>query len=106
MLNSIWGGLLLLALGLGFLRGVVSGSEVVNSMADALFASAKTGFELTIGLAATLILWLGLLQIAEAAGAVRWLARVLTPVLHRLMPDVPRGHPVFGSAGLNVGMSM
>jgi hypothetical protein len=44
MLNRIWGGLLLLALGLGFLRGVVSGPEVVNSMADALFTSAKTGF--------------------------------------------------------------
>jgi len=106
MLNRIWAFLVVFALAVGLGRGLFMGADTVNTMADTLFSSAKTGFELTLGLASALILWLGVFQIAEAAGVVRWLSKALTPVLHRLMPDVPREHPAFGSMGLNVGMSM
>jgi spore maturation protein SpmA len=106
MLNRIWVFLVITALLVGFGRSHFLGGDTINTMADTLFSSAKTGFELTLGLASSLILWLGFFQIAEAAGVVRWLSKILTPILHRLMPDVPRGHPAFGSMGLNVGMSM
>lgn len=106
MLNRIWAAGVVLALALGFGRSMVEGADVLNAMANALFGSAKTAFDLTLGLAASLILWLGIFQVAEAAGALACLARALSPVLKRLMPDIPANHPAFGSMGLNVGMSM
>ncbi|HUD31998.1 MAG TPA: nucleoside recognition domain-containing protein, partial [Variovorax sp.] len=49
----------------------------------------------------TLTLWLGLLRIAEAAGLVAWLARLLGPLFRRLMPEVPAGHPALGLITMN-----
>ncbi len=49
----------------------------------------------------TLALWLGLLRIAEEAGLVNRLARLLGPLFARLMPGVPRGHPAIGLITLN-----
>jgi spore maturation protein SpmA len=49
----------------------------------------------------TLTLWLGFLRIAEAAGVVDRLARLLGPLFRRLMPEVPAGHPALGLITLN-----
>jgi spore maturation protein SpmA len=49
----------------------------------------------------TLTLWLGFLQVAERAGLVGGLARILGPLFARLMPEVPRGHPAIGLITLN-----
>lgn len=49
----------------------------------------------------TLTLWLGLLRIAEKAGLVDALARMLGPLFARLMPEVPRGHPALGLITMN-----
>jgi spore maturation protein SpmA len=49
----------------------------------------------------TLTLWLGFLRIAERAGLVDWLARLLGPLFAHLMPEVPRGHPALGLITLN-----
>lgn len=107
MLNHLWAAMVLMATCVAAFKIVFLGDvTLVNTLADTLFDSAKTGFELAFGLVASLALWLGLFQIAEAAGAVRVLARGLTPILHRLMPEVPRDHPAFASMGLNLGMSM
>jgi spore maturation protein SpmA len=46
-------------------------------------------------------LWLGFLRIAEKAGIVDILARLLSPLFHRLMPDIPPGHPALGLITLN-----
>ena len=106
MLNRIWGGIFLIALLTGTINSVTQGASVINAMAASLFDSAKLGVEISIGLIGALALWLGLFQIAEAAGIVAFLARQTTPVLHRLMPSVPKDHPAFGSISMNVAMSM
>jgi spore maturation protein SpmA len=106
MLNIIWATLVLLAAALGLWNGLLDGGATVNAMADALFASAKTAVELAAGLVGALVLWLGIFEIAQAAGAVQWLARLLSPLLCRLMPDIPRNHPALASIGINVAMSM
>jgi spore maturation protein SpmA len=49
----------------------------------------------------TLTLWLGFLRIAEAAGLIDMLGRLLTPLFRRLMPGVPAGHPALGLITLN-----
>jgi len=106
MLNSLWAGLILLAILTGTTQTFMDGGQTINVMAEAMFISAKTGVDLSIGLIAALVFWLGLFQIGEAAGIVSGLARLLSPILCRLMPDIPRGHPVLASIGMNIAMSM
>lgn len=70
-------------------------------MVESLFAMAKLSVELMVVLFGTLTLWLGLLRIAEKAGLVDLLARMLGPLFARLMPEVPRGHPALGLISMN-----
>src|SRR5256885_9180749 len=70
-------------------------------MVQALFAMARLSVEVMVLLFGTLTLWLGFLRIAEKAGVVEWLARVLGPLFARLMPEGPRGHPALGLITLN-----
>ncbi|RYY64888.1 MAG: hypothetical protein EOO24_55710, partial [Comamonadaceae bacterium] len=73
----------------------------VAAVVESLFAMAKLSVEVMVLLFGTLTLWLGLLRIAEAAGLVAWLARLLGPLFRRLMPEVPAGHPALGLITMN-----
>src|SRR5689334_11152755 len=70
-------------------------------MVESLFAMARLAVEVMVLLFGTLTLWLGFLRIAEAAGIVDRLARLLGPLFRRLMPEVPAGHPALGLITLN-----
>ncbi|NJM54671.1 MAG: hypothetical protein HC841_00960, partial [Verrucomicrobiae bacterium] len=63
---------------------------------------AKTGFELSLALTGVMCLFLGLMKIGEASGMVALLARGLEPLFQKLMPEVPPGHPAFGSITMNM----
>jgi spore maturation protein SpmA len=67
---------------------------------------AKTGFELGLGLAGIMSLWLGLLKIAEKSGLVEWLSLRISPFFSVLFPSVPAGHPAQGSMLLNFAANM
>jgi len=70
-------------------------------MVASLFSMAKLSVEVMVLLFGTIALWLGFLKIAEQAGLVDALARILGPLFARLMPEVPRGHPAIGLITLN-----
>lgn len=102
MLNALWAGFFLVAAATALLRWLLAGdSGVFAAMIEALFAMAKLSVELMLVLFGTLTLWLGLLKIAEKAGLVDALARLLGPLFQRLMPGVPRGHPAIGLITMN-----
>ncbi len=102
LLNALWSGFFLVAAITALLRWLVGGdASVFAAMIEALFAMAKLSVELMIVLFGTLTLWLGLLKIAERAGLVAALARLLGPLFERLMPGVPRGHPAIGLITMN-----
>ena len=106
MLNRLWVFLIVVAAAAGVTQTVLTGGATVNAMAEVMFSSAKTGLEMSIGLASALVLWLGLFEVAAAAGLVAALARLLAPFLRRLMPDVPQDNPALGCIGMNVAMNM
>ncbi len=86
----------------GLARWLVGGDAgVFEAMVGSLFDMAKLSVEVMILLFGTLTLWLGLLRIAERAGLVDLLAKLLGPLFARLMPEVPRGHPAIGLITLN-----
>ncbi len=102
MLNWLWLGFFLTALVSALARWLLGGDAAVfAAIVASLFDMAKLSVEIMVLLFGTLTLWLGLLQIAEAAGLVALLARWLSPLFTRLMPEIPRGHPAIGLIMLN-----
>ena len=100
MLNYIWFGLMAVALVVAAFNGTVE--AVTKGAVD----SAKTAVEIAIGLVGVMTLWLGIMRIAEAAGLVSLLGRLLRPVLRWLFPEVPAGHPAAGSIVLSIAANM
>lgn len=107
VLNYIWIGFFIIAfiVALGkliFLGDTQIFTEIINSTFD----SSKAAFEISLGLTGVLALWLGVMKIGENSGLIHALARFLSPVLCRLFPDIPKGHPVLGSIFMNMSANM
>jgi spore maturation protein A len=71
----------------------------------ALEAAGKAS-AFALGLVGVLALWMGLMRVAEEAGLVRWLARLVAPVLRRVFPEVPAEHPAMGAIVMNVAANL
>ena len=107
VLNYIWIAFFLIAFAIAVVRLVVFGDvEVFPAIMDSTFASAKTAFEISLGLTGVLSLWLGVMKIGERGGLVALLARGLSPVFTKLFPEIPRGHPVVGNIFMNLAANM
>lgn len=102
MLNLLWLGFFIVAAVSALAQWLLAGqAQVFAAMVESLFAMAKLSVEVMVLLFGTLTMWLGFLRIAEKAGIVDALARWLSPLFARLMPEVPRGHPALGLMTLN-----
>lgn len=102
MLNALWFGFFAIAaLSAGWRALVMGDVAVFQSMVESLFGMARLSVDVMVLLFGTLTLWLGFLRIAERALLIEALARWLSPLFARLMPDVPRGHPALGLITLN-----
>ncbi|MFC1557298.1 nucleoside recognition domain-containing protein [candidate division KSB1 bacterium] len=96
MINIIW----LLLIVIAVATGAVTGN--MQSVTNGAFDGAKLAVEIAIGLIGVMALFLGLMKIAEEAGFVQFLARLVRPVMTRLFPDVPADHPAMGAMLLNM----
>lgn len=107
VLNYIWIAFFLVAFVIALGKLVFTGDvSVFPAIIDSTFSSAKTAFEISLGLTGVLSLWLGIMRIGEKGGVVAALARVLSPLFCRLFPDIPKGHPVTGSIFMNLSANM
>src|SRR5450830_1293224 len=106
-LNIVWVGLFGAAFAAALWRWLVGGDAgAFPGLLGAMFDSARSGFELSLGLAGIMTLWLGLMRVGERAGMVASLARLASPVLRRLFPDVPAGHAAQGAMTLNLSANL
>ena len=80
--------------------------EVFPELMNSTFDSAKTAFEISIGLTGVLSLWMGIMKIGEQGGLIRLFARLLSPVLTKIFPDIPKGHPVMGTMFMNISANL
>lgn len=107
MLHRIWLGFFVVAFASALYQWLAVGDvEVFQRMVSALFEMAGLSVELAIGLIGLMALWLGIVALGEASGLIDKLARLLSPLFSRLMPEVPRGHPAISSMTLNLSANM
>ena len=107
VLNYIWVAFFLVAFVIAVVRLVVLGdTEVFPAIINSTFDSAKTAFEISLGLTGVLALWMGVMKVGERGGVVQALARVLSPVFVKLFPEIPKGHPVVGNIFMNIAANM
>jgi len=107
MLNRIWAGFFFVAFVAGLVRWLALGEPGVwAAIVASTFEMAKTGFEVSIGLTGVMCLWLGIMRLGEKGGAVELLARGFDPLLRRLFPGVPAGHPAGASIVMNLSANM
>ncbi len=100
MLNAIWLGMIFVSVIVGVSQGRID--QVVNAVTD----SAKLGFEIALGLAGIMALWLGVMGVASESGLINIFAKVLRPVMKRLFPEVPTEHPAMGAMVMNISANM
>ena len=79
---------------------------VFPAIINSTFDSAKTAFDISLGLTGVLSLWLGIMKIGELGGVINMFSKVLSPLFTKLFPDIPKGHPVTGSIFMNLAANM
>ena len=106
VLNYIWIGFFLIAFLIALVQLFMGNTEVFPAIMNSTFDNAKTAFEISLGLTGVLSLWMGIMKIGEKGGLVDTLARWLSPLMVRLFPEIPAGHPVFGHIFMNFSANM
>jgi len=107
ILNYIWIGFLLIAFVVACVQTVFFGnSQIFSEIMTAAFGSAKSGFEISLGLTGALSLWLGVMKIGERGGVLERLSRVVAPFFVRIFPEIPKGHPATTSIFMNLSATM
>ena len=81
-------------------------SEVFSEIVNATFSSARTGFEISLGLTGVLTLWMGLMKIGERGGVVAILSRIIAPFFRKIFPHLGRDHPAYGPIVMNLAANM
>ncbi|PXV62540.1 spore maturation protein SpmA [Dysgonomonas alginatilytica] len=107
VLNYIWIAFFFVAFIVALSRLIFLGDfETFNATVNSTFASARSGFEISIGLTGVLTLWMGLMKIGEQGGVIQLFSRAINPLFSRLFPDIPKDHPAGGSILLNLSANI
>ncbi|MGB3067431.1 MAG: nucleoside recognition domain-containing protein [Ottowia sp.] len=106
VLNLVWLGFFLSAFIAALVQLAQGDLTVLPRLLTAMFDSAKTGFDISIGLVGVMALWLGFMKIGERAGMIDAFARGVNPVFRHLFPGVPPGHPAQGAMTMNMSANL
>ncbi len=107
VLNYIWVAFFLLAFVIALCKLVFTGDvEVFPAIMTSTFDTARTAFEISLGLTGVLSLWMGIMKIGEKGGLVAALARLLSPVLCKIFPEIPKGHLAMGTMFMNFSANL
>lgn len=106
VLNYIWIGFFAIAFLIAVVQLIMGNTDVFPAIMNSTFDSARTAFDISLGLTGVLSLWMGIMKIGERGGIIDRLARWLSPLMMRLFPEIPAGHPVFGHIFMNFGANM
>jgi len=106
MLNRIWTFFFIGGFAAAIVRAFMGHTEVWRDIVGSTFDMAETAFKIALGLTGVMCLWLGIMRIGEKGGAVDFLAKIFGPLLRKLFPGIPEGHPASGSIVMNMAANM
>lgn len=100
MINKLWIGLIVL----GSLCLLLTGkSDVLN---EQILSSGKATLELVMQIFPLVSLWLGIMNIARESGLLNKVSKFIYPLLHKIFPEIPKGHEAFGFISSNIIANM
>lgn len=107
-LNIVWIAFFIVAFVIALYKFLIlHDTEVFKNLVDGMFDTAKGSvIDVAFPLAGTMVFFLGLMNIAERAGAINWIARLVNPFMKRLFPEVPDKHPAMGQMVMNFSANM
>ena len=106
MLNKIWVAFILVGFVAAVAQLLQGDLDIFTRVLTGLFDTAKTGFDISLGLVGIMSLWLGIMKIGEKGGLIELFSRLVAPFFSRVFPDIPAGHPASGSIVMNVSANM
>ena len=107
VLNYIWIAFFLIAFVVALVKLLFFGDmQVFTDIMNSTYDTARTGFEISLGLTGVLSLWLGVMKIGERGGMVEMFSRAGAPLFSRLFPDLPRILPASVSMLMNISANM
>lgn len=105
-LNAVFLILVLVSFGVAAITELSGGHGAMEALSAGLVDSVAGAVPLALGLVGIMALFLGLMKVAEAGGLLDMVARMVEPVLHRLFPEIPSGHPAMGAMVMNVAANL
>lgn len=107
VLNYIWIGFLVIAFIVACVQFLFFGNtQIFSDIMTAAFGSAKTGFEISLGLTGVLSMWLGIMKIGEKGGVIQVFSRMVAPFFSKIFPEIPKNHPAMASMFMNMSANM
>lgn len=108
VLNYIWAGFFIIAFVVALIQCFVFGDSMIFAkIVDSTFDMSKFAvMDIALPLVGVMTLWLGIMNIGEKAGCVRFLSRIIGPFFSQLFPEVPKNHPVHGQLLMNFSANM
>lgn len=106
VLNAIWVAFILIGFLVALVKLMQGDVAIFTKILTGLFDTAKTGFDISLGLVGVMSLWLGIMKIGERAGMIALFARGIDPLFRRVFPEIPKGHAANGSMVMNFSANM
>ena len=78
----------------------------LSKKADGIIETCKSAVNISIGLIGIMALFMGFMSIAERAGGIRLLSKIIGPFFSKLFPEIPRGHPSMGHMMMNFSANL
>ena len=100
MVNIIWGLFIVVGILYSFITGNI---DLINKE---ILDSGKSAIDLILDIMPLLIIWMGLMQIAEKSGLINKIAHLMTPILSKLFPSIPKNHESLGYIASNIAVNM
>lgn len=100
MVNKIWGVFIVVGIICCLLTGKI---DILNKE---ILESTKSSFDMIVKIFPVMALWLGIMNIANKSGLLKKLSNVLSPLLRKIFPDIPKGHVSLSLIASNITANM
>lgn len=100
MVNIIWA----LFIIIGIIYSLISGN--FNIINNEILVSGKSALNLLLGMLPLLVIWMGLMKVAEEAGIISSISKMMSPILKKIFPSVPNNDPSLGFIASNIAANM